>query len=653
MAATNQNDIQKHFETSHQDHLLSYVIYLTKEKFKPNRDETTNFYYGIVTNIATEKTDGYDKRDIFYSKTDGLERINNATTKYQSQRNIYFVHIPVLHSILFSNESYASKGKITPEDLYKFRIEQLGKEVENIEVGNVVKVSFEDTSNFTGGIIEKRIDDKLYTLKLPPHPKSLPKQIYDDITQCKKSPLAASEGQGRALFNSVVSTKEVLSLGLYDFLEYFITPGGLVSQAETANNTSNKYKFQVTEAVQKAISDFQATNANFKNVNIGASQTNNFFVEANKDIAAPNIIRIILDKPNKSLLNYFIVLFNQYAIKSETKNETTLEINFDIESINQKDFLVYSQQRYETLKEFNVAPSVIKLSGEQVSNIKTAEPNPNNTKCDNIVNTEIYIDINDTSKWKRSAQDRTLISYFFEDKKQLPTGKEAFKDLNVLSSLNALTIKNFTAKQKNEIITESNKFYSLGTSEKNSLDNPTGQIGLEKVESNLQLVKNDLQTLKKAIVKNEGLTDQNVLILPISWFEVKPRNTRGQDSDNQHWYGRAADFVVYIKQDGKIFQIPPEVVVLYIEKFLNTMHGIGLFCSDGSYTHYEKLDSLKVSQQKIQEERYWTLENTSNELEKSINSVSPQDFIFVVKEYLQKNYSFNQIGLPAKLGNLL
>ena len=125
---------------------------------------------------------------------------------------------------------------------------------------------------------------------------------------------------------------------------------------------------------------------------------------------------------------------------------------------------------------------------------------------------------------------------------------------------------------------------------------------------------------------------------------------------SQHWYGRAVDFVVYVKINNIIYQIPPEIVYLYVIKFLQPQHqniGLGLFTSTGQYLHYESLDGINGEGEDLQE-RYWTVEKPGgNELEKTLNDVSPKDFTSQVKQFVAKKYTFQQIGLPNKIRNLL
>ena len=138
--------------TLYDSDILSYVVYLTQEKFKPNKDEGVTFYYGVVTNIINNDTTNYDKRDIIHSRIDGIERVNNTTTKDNSERNLYFVHIPALYSILFDSEKEVQEilgisntklqdlrqsGKLTFSqfgNIYYYDIQQVMKELEKNKV---------------------------------------------------------------------------------------------------------------------------------------------------------------------------------------------------------------------------------------------------------------------------------------------------------------------------------------------------------------------------------------------------------------------------------------------------------------------------------------------------------------------------------------
>ena len=57
------------------------------------------------------------------------------------------------------------------------------------------------------------------------------------------------------LFNSIISNKEVISLGLYDFLDFFTND--LYRNAESFTNTTSDYKLEVSEQTLAEINNFQ------------------------------------------------------------------------------------------------------------------------------------------------------------------------------------------------------------------------------------------------------------------------------------------------------------------------------------------------------------------------------------------------------------
>jgi hypothetical protein len=655
---------QRIAETSFQDDLLSYVIYLTQEQLKPNTENGVTFYYGIVTNIITDSTKNYDRRDIFYSRVDGIERANNTTTKYSSIRNIYCVHIPALHSILFGHETFKEKSELTPEDLFKFRIEDFGKDVKNVQIGNIVKVKFENNSIFTGGVIEQIIDDKTLELKLDKETNQKVLQNFQDYEKCIQDPQLFSQGQGRALFSSVLTNKDVISLGLYDFIEFFVNSFSLEAEKKNISSPTvvTKYNLEVSKITFDAINNYRAQNEFFASVPLGASKNDKYFVSQSDAITAKNLIKLSIDSSSSDILKNYFILFlkNSYGLETTSAGNSSLNIVFNVEAIEEKDFLSYSLSRYETLKQFNIAPATVKFNNEQIKNIETAANNPNNTECDSIITVDLYTDIS-KSEWKRQ-NDKILLDHFF-DNKAVSSDKKSLKNYDNYQTINSFDIVNMSTFNSSNVVKANPKFYFLaGTKEENGLVFPQGNISLDKVANNLQLLRKDLKKLQKTIAKNESLNDQTVLILPFNWFESKPLSGTPTDRDpnSQHWYGRAVDFVVYIKQNDTIYQIPPEIVYLYVEKYLSPEHqnvGLGLFTSTGYYLHYEILDGIipKTSQQQKElSQRYWTTNKPGgDELEKMLNSVSPNDFTAKVKEYVTKKYTVQQIGIPNKIRNIL
>ena len=659
------NDQQKIAETSFQDSPLTYVISLIRDRYKPNTDNGITFYYGIVTNIVTDKTQNYDRRDIFYSRIDGIERSNNTTTKYQSNRKIYFVHIPALHSIMFNYEKFdKSKTSLTPEDLYKFRIEEAGKDIKSVEIGNIVKIKFENNSIFSGGIIEQVVEDNTLQLKLDKEYVQKALENFEDYAKCVKDPLNASSGQGRNIFNSVLTTKDVISLGLFDFIEFFVNEFSKTAESKVISPIKISYTLETSEITYKAIESFRQQNDFFNKVNISIDPANKFSFNTSFAISANNVLRIILSFPNSNLVNYYIILLGTYGLQAKKINDGILEITFNVEQIEQKNFIQYSQGRYETLKEFNIAPSTVKFTQEQVTNAQSFTESVN-TKCDNIVTYDLYIDTT-KSAWKRQNSDKILLDYYFNEK-TISSDKQSIKNYGSTTINNSYDVIRTSKEKISSAITnigvDKNFYSSQGIVENNGLVNKQGKISVDKILNNLDILAKDMNKLQKKIAKNESLNDQTVLILPINWLEIKPRGNapNGRDPNTQHWYGRAVDFVVYVKINSTIYQIPPEIVYLYIVKYLQPDHqniGLGLFTSTGYYLHYEILDGIVANTQQQAQElqgRYWTTEKPGgDELEKLLNSVSPSgDFTSAVKEYVSKKYALQQIGLPNKIRNLL
>lgn len=657
---TPTNNQQKIAETAFQDNLLSYVIFLTQESLKTNTQNGVTFYYGIVTNIITDQTSNYDRRDIFYSRIDGIERANNTTTKYQGTRSIYFVHIPALHSTLFGYENFtASTNTLKPEDLYKFRIEDFGQDVKSIKIGNVVKIKFENNNIHSGGIIEQVVEDKTLELKLDKDTSQQVLKNFEDYEKCLQNPVSSAKGQGRSLFASTLTTKDVVSLGLYDFIEFFVKEFSLEGEKKVAATVSPNYTIQSSDNTFKSIQTFLQDNSFFNQVNVSTDPNNKYVIASSSAITQPNVVRIKIGSENANLINYFVLfLSSSYGLQTTKIDNSTAEITFNIEKIEQTDFILYSQGRYETLKEFNIAPSVVKFNQGQIKNIET---NPSlNTECDNVVSLDLYTN---TAKpdWKRS-NDKILLDWFF-DNKPISSNSASIKNYQSVKTINSTNIINLQNFNIPKVIQQNPKFYSQsGLIENNDLIVGNGQISFDKVANNLKILRDDLNKLQKRIAKNESLNDQTVLVLPINWFEPKSRSgaKKGRDPNSQHWYGRAVDFVVYIKTETSIYQIPPEIVYLYVEKFLATDHqniGLGLFTSTGHYLHYEILDGIvpkTPEQAKELSERYWTTEKPGgDELEKMLNGVAPKEFTSKVKEYVSKKYVVQQIGLPNKIRNLL
>lgn len=650
-------------QTVYQDDLLSYVVYLTQEKFKPNKDEGVTFYYGMITNIIDGDNTTYDKRDIFYSRVDGIERINNTSTKDQSTRKIYFVHIPALYSVLFSNELSVEKKNLTAEDFYKFRIENTVN-LDNLSVGNIVKVRFENNSTFQNGVIEQKVDDGILSLKLPPNQNLQPKKEYENIEKCIVNPIADSSGQARALFVATLTKNEVISVGLFDFLEFFTSDRIKAEQDKVSISQNIKYIIKGSPTTIEEIKKFRSINKNFNAVPLSEQQGSKFFITPDsniKDDANNNIyylnIEVNAGSFSKTLAEYLSTLLSaNYYLTTKVEDSNVIKITFKIDTISKDKFYIFSQGRYITLKEFNISPASVQFTQQQIKNVEQPKPNQLGQECNKIIDADLYIDIS-KDEWKRRG-DQVLVDYFFGAAQQINSSDPQLKkygNYNILNSY-AIAALSYTAEE----IVKSNKEVYINSNElieQNPLSGKQSRISVKKIESNLDALRGDMEILKRYICTNEGLDDQSVLVLPFKWFETKPvpkKIPNNRDESSQLWFGRSVQFVVYVRINDKIYQIPPEIVFLYVYKALSDdgqrQLGIGVFTSKGFYTQYENLNGIRILDP---EPRYWSIPEDANDLERQLNSVSANDFLKTIREYVRTKYANEIFGTPQKIRNLL
>lgn len=655
--------------TLYDSDILSYVVYLTQERFKPNKDDGVTFYYGVITNIINSDTANYDKRDILHSRIDGIERLNNTTTKDNSERNLYFVHIPALYSILFDSEKQVEENILKPQDLYKFRIDRLNN-IKTIKIGNIVKVKFENNSTFEGGIIEEVVEENILQLKKDPNTKQDVKKTYDDIEkQCVQPPLDNSNGQLRNLATTILTMKDVATIGLYDFIDNFVNDYSVYVENKFLNkdknkNTSQSAKYYIVFSNQtyQKIGEFQGSNSQFNSIkNFGIASSNKYVLvdsesadnTFNIKVQEYNVVKIYATAFNKSA--DFETTFSNYMktyLQTSYPFEVTLEKNiikitlkvFQIDK--DSDFYEYSKTRYESIKSLGGSPQTVKVSQDKQEGSQS-KPVSKEACENNVVTIDQYINTTKDS-WKRKSKDESLINYLFRKTQSLsnsPKEISVFQGKDVLSSIDVINLDLYPIKDllKNSNFYKDSSSLQENNGLSNGVDNGGGSITIEKLKKNLVLLKQDMSILKKNICKNENLSDQDVLILPLKWFEPKPSGNKpnNREKNSQLWYGRAVRFVVYVRVADNLFQIPPEIVFLYIQKTFmvgktKTDIGIGLFSSNYQYTQYESLEGLSL---KDVEPRYWTNEDSQEPLQKQLKDASSGDFPLIIRDYVRTTYA--------------
>lgn len=648
--------------TLYDSDMLSYVVYLTQEKFKPNKDEGVTFYYGVITNIINNDTTNYDKRDIIHSRIDGIERVNNTTTKDNSERNLYFVHIPALYSILFDSEQEVEENAIKPQDLYKFRIEKLNN-VKTVKIGNIVKVKFENNSTFEGGIIEEVVEENILQIKKDPNTKKNVKDVYEEIAaKCVQPPLDNSSGQLRNLATTILTIKDVSSVGLYDFIENFVySYSDYVEKKFAGTEEAVKYSIVFSDQTYAKIGEFQSSNSDFNSIqSFGVGANNKYVLEFGDSptntlkikVQEYNAVKIIpIDrvsgKPNTSFSKYLkFYLETNYPFEVSSEGDV-VKVLLNVVSINNdSSFYDYSKKRYEAIKDFGASPQISTTTQEKVEGSQ-GKPLPKEQCENNIVTIDQYINTS-TDNWKRKAKDENLVNYLFRKTNSLSTSQKeikVFEGKNVSSSLDVINLDLYPP---SKLVQNNPKFYKNSNSlqENNSssvgVNDGGGSITINKLTNNLAILKENMSILKQNICKNENLTDQDVLILPLKWFEQKPSGSipNNRDKNSQLWFGRALRFVVYVRVEGQIFQIPPEIVFLYIQKTFmigktRTDIGVGLFTSSYQYVQYENLEGLSL---KDPEPKYWG-DDSDDPLQTKLKDISPNDFVSTVRDYVRTNYA--------------
>jgi len=648
--------------TLYDSDMLSYVVYLTQEKFKPNKDEGVTFYYGVVTNIINNDTNNYDKRDIIHSRIDGIERVNNTTTKDNSERNLYFVHIPALYSILFGSEQQTEENTLKPQDLYKFRIEKLNN-VKTVKTGNIVKVKFENNSTYEGGIIEEVVEENILQIKKDPNTRKDVKEVFEDIAKkCVQPPLDNSSGQLRNIATTILTLKEVSSIGLYDFIENFVYSYSDYAEKKF-NNTDEavKYSIVLSEPTFIKVGEFKGNNSDFNSIQSFGVGTNNKYVleysgsptnTLNIQVQEYDAVKIVpIDrvsgKPSTNYSKYLkSYLSTNYPFEVSSEGDA-IKVSLKIVTINtDSSFYDYSKKRYEAIKEFGASPQITTVTQEKVEGSQ-GKPLPKEQCENNVVTIDQYINTN-TDNWKRRSKDENLVNYLFRKTSTLSTSQNEVKVFDGKNIINSLDVINLDLYPPSKLVKNNPNFYKNSNSlqEKNSLsvgvEDGGGSITIKKLENNLVKLKEAMSSLKNNICKNENLTDQDVLILPLKWFEQKPSGVlpKNRDENSQLWFGRAIRFVVYVRVEGQIYQIPPEIVFLYVQKTFMMGKtkidiGSGLFTSKYEYVQYEYLENLSL---KDPEPRYWG-DDSDDPLQIKLKDISPNDFVSTVRDYVRTTYA--------------
>lgn len=199
------------------------------------------------------------------------------------------------------------------------------------------------------------------------------------------------------------------------------------------------------------------------------------------------------------------------------------------------------------------------------------------------------------------------------------------------------------------------KFYVSSGATDQIYGSKDNKLNVEQLPNFLKETLNFLTKMKSYVEKMEGLNSDQVLMIPIQVIKNKKTLLSKQDPNSRHFYGKAADIVIYlklIKANGEIniVQIPPEVVALYAQKiseFSNISIGQGIFLNSNKfYNHIELLNDSGLNKEEISKRVYTANEN---EIENKIEKVSAPSRINYIKQIIKEGNNYKILGqLPQK-----
>lgn len=630
-----------------QESLINEMI---RNMINPDIDSNQLYYTGQVVNIITKDNKNLDIRDVFYSISDNYERAAKSVPdkKYDLKSVILLVHIP---SFITNNRQ--ATIDLNYDNFNKLRVEYGGKEP--VKIGDLIKIQFRDKNGFYDPYIIGIESVKAESIVSK---NNVAKMAFDNFLNCKINSLNFSTdissvdsknitipagGYVQALkaiddifsVSYIESFKKTLkSEDFGDISKVFITAREVKVDPDVYNEFkgSYNYKYRLETLTEKA--------------------------ELVKDylIKIPDLI-ISSEKPNDDLKKKFIEYIKQdvfskygFTIIQESSGflldiNSNLIINKPLESQKNKvDYIEVSKKIPNSQTYYLNIPA----SGSSPTTInKSAAPD----KCD--------------SELGQNNSTYKLVYYEDQSKKLIHSGFRK-QDNNVVSKFYSGSINT------NSFLTE-NYFYQiagikgpsdlLGTSKFYVNSGPTDQkYGSENNKLNVQQLPNFLKEtlnfltkMKTYIEKMEGLDSNKVLMIPIQVIKNKNTLLRKQDPNSRHFYGKAADIVVYLKLEktnGKtdIVQIPPEVVALYAQKIserLNVKIGQGIFLNSNKfYNHIELLDESGLNDKEINNRIYTANEN---ELENKIEKISASSRINYIKQIIKEGNNYKVLGsLPQK-----
>lgn len=646
-----------------------------RNTINPNTDLGIRYFVGKILDIIKNDDSIIDNRDIFYSQSDNYERVVKAVNnkKYNEGRKVCIVHVP---SFITGTKYQPRNNNLNYDVFTKLRIEYRGKE--EIKVGDIVKIQFGNEEKYTDPeIIAIQPSEPSY-LELLTNISAEAHKKYED---CKVLNLKFPTEIGTSNINVNVKPPggykqallEIQSIFSDSYIKAFINTIKVTTAQETE---FGRIQNIILKPVPNSIVVDSSVYTTYSNLNLsflGSTNDpqNKYLIKGTKDIL------ISCEQPEKnnnlknkfynyiktdlnSRLNYlfsfndndnsFIIDMNLNLLELKGQEGKTVENYLKISKVfDELNFFPYSATTNKTTQEEiqkqNIKPKDVVDSCEaELAKDKTIYP-------------IIYDGKNFTNK-KIQTDNKIIESYNSLDIEQIQNLNNfvnAYININYFYKLLGQTGQTIQKYLK----TKNSNFYKDGPGVIDDYKEGTKNVfGLDSLSPNLNKISSFLNFLKKQIEKLEqyGENSGRVLIVPFQVLKIKPTSpTKGNDKNSRHFYAKAIDIRVYIKeQDPKnpkktlIKQIGPEIISLYVDlvrKSLNLKIGQGLFLQeDKRYNHIEFLESNPTSMGLTQEEYdqriLYINDKSSDPLEKLLKENPGADRIYILKNQIRQNPTY-------------
>lgn len=629
----------------------SLINELIRNMINPDTDSNQVYYTGQIANIIKLDDKDIDIRDVFYSISDNYERATKSVTdkKYDSKRMILLIHIPS-----FTTNGRQATTNLNYDNFNKLRVEYNGDKP--VQIGNLVKIQFRDKNGFYDPYIidveNVRSDNVLNEQKKA-------KTLFDSYLNCK--------------INTLNFQTDISSI---DFKQITNPPGGYIQALKEIDNIfSNSY----IESFKKTLKtndydDLTKVSIELREVRVYVDVYNEFKGSYNYKYRLESYINA---QDKNYLIEGSIVLFS--APKNTDKLKTTfynyvtqdlsskfnytlvqngngflVDINLNLilnKTANQKNVADY----IEISKKLKDSPTYYLNVPASGSAAKTIDQSKVPDKCNSDLGKEttVYKTVYYQSNNKNFVdegyrkQDNNIVKSFYDG------------SLNTMSFLTKDYLYQIAEINNPSSLLGTSNFYISSGQTNDSYLSKDNKLNVTQLPEYLDNTLKFLVDMKLYIQKLEGLQSEEVLIVPLQVIKKKKTFLKGQDPNSRHFYGKAADIVVYlklIKQDGSktIVQIQPDIVALYAKKrsdILGKKIGQGIFLqTEKFYNHIEFLDGSGLNDEQISSRVYT---GDSQEDEKKIEKIGASSRINYIKQYVREGNKYKVAGmLPEKFVGL-